>query len=195
MMLARVLAAHGDLAGCTRELHQVPQWWPQKAEALFREGQAHLLMNRARDAEAALLAAIGADLLHPADPAVFHDASQELLSLYATENRWDDAHVILWKIYDRATPAYRPTVLAMRIQSRARADRPDRVGQAALALRGRRPRRLGGTASPGQRRAGAGPARRGPPRHARLPGCPARRPPRLARLPDHAPAAGGDGRL
>jgi tetratricopeptide (TPR) repeat protein len=74
-------------------------------------------MNRARDAEAALLAVIDAEPLHPADPAVFHDASQELISLYATEDRWDDAHVILWKVYDRATPADRPTVLAMRIQS------------------------------------------------------------------------------
>jgi Flp pilus assembly protein TadD len=117
MMLARVLAASGDLAGCTRELHQVPSWRPQKAEALYREAQAYLLMNRARDAEAALKSVIDADLLHPADPAVFHDASQELLSLYATEDRWDDAHVILWKVYDRATPAERPTVLAMRIQS------------------------------------------------------------------------------
>src|SRR5438105_2447548 len=50
MMLARVLAARGNLAGCTRELHQVPTWRPQKAEALYREGQAYLLMNRARDA-------------------------------------------------------------------------------------------------------------------------------------------------
>ena len=111
-----MLAASGDLAGCTRELQQVPKWWPQKSEALFREGQAHLQMDRARDAEAAWLAAVGDDLLHPAGPAVFHDASQELLSLYATENRWDDARIILWKIYDRATPAYRPTVLAMRLQ-------------------------------------------------------------------------------
>ena len=117
MMLARVLAARGNLPGCTRELHQVPTWSPQKAESLYREGQAYLLMNRARDAEAALLAVIGADLPHPADPAVFHDASQELLAIYATEDRWDDAHVILWKVYDRATPAYRPIVLAMRIQS------------------------------------------------------------------------------
>jgi tetratricopeptide (TPR) repeat protein len=117
MMLARVLAARGNLAGCTQELHQVPTWWPQKAEALYREGQAYLLMNRARDAEAALLAVIDADPLHPPDPAVFHDASQELLSLYATEDRWDDAHVILWNVYDRATPADRPTVLAMRIRS------------------------------------------------------------------------------
>ena len=117
MMLARVLAASGDLAGCARELHQVPTWWPRKAEALYREGQAYLLIDRARDAEAAFLAVINPELLHPADPAVFHDASQELLSIYATEDRWDDAHVILWKVYDRATPAYRPTVLAMRIQS------------------------------------------------------------------------------
>ena len=41
---------------------------------------------------------------------------------------------------------------------RAGEDRPDRVGQAALALRGRRSRGLGGTSRPGQRRAGAGPA-------------------------------------
>jgi tetratricopeptide (TPR) repeat protein len=117
MMLARVLAASGNLPGCTQELHQVPTWSPQKAESLYREGQAYLLMNRARDAEAALLAVIGSDLPRPADPAVFHDASQELLTIYAAEDRWDDAHVILWKVYDRATPAYRPTVLAMQIQS------------------------------------------------------------------------------
>src|SRR5262249_10325229 len=59
-MLARVLAARGELAGCTRELHQVPAGWPQKARALYREGQAYLLMNRARDAEAALLEAVDA---------------------------------------------------------------------------------------------------------------------------------------
>ncbi len=117
IMLARVLAARGNLTGCIRELQQVPTWWPKKDEALYRQGQAYLMLNRARDAEAALLAVIDADPLHPADPAIFHDASQELLSLYATEDRWDDAHVILWKVYDRSPPEDRPTVLAMRIQS------------------------------------------------------------------------------
>jgi tetratricopeptide (TPR) repeat protein len=117
MMLARALAGGGDLEGCARELHQVPAWSPQKPEALYREGQAYLRLDRARDAEAAWLAVIDADPRHPADPAVFHDASQELLALYATEDRWDDAHAVLWKVYDRATPAYRPTLLAMRIQS------------------------------------------------------------------------------
>src|SRR5262249_42824239 len=133
MMLARVLAARGDLAGCTRELQQVPTWWPQKAEALYREGEADLLMNRARDAEAALLAVIDADPLHPADPAVFHDASKELLSLYATEERWDDAHVILWKVYDRASPADRPTVLAMRVLSDLERPAPTPPGKARRA--------------------------------------------------------------
>ena len=116
-MLARVLAARGDLEGCARELHEVPAWWPRKAEVLYREGQSYLLMNRARDAEAALLAVFGADLLHPEDPAVFHDAGQELLSLYATEDRWNEAHNILWKLYDRAAPADRPTALAMLLHS------------------------------------------------------------------------------
>ena len=117
IMLARVLAASGDLSSCTKELHEVPSWWPRKAEALYREGQAYRLMNRAREAEAALLAVIDDDPLHPADPAVFHDGGQELLSLYATEDRWDNAHKILWKLYDRATPDDRPSVLAMRIHS------------------------------------------------------------------------------
>ena len=190
MMLARVLAAGGDLAGCTRELHQVPSWWPQKAEALYREGQAYLLLNRARDAEAALLAVIDADPPHPADPAVFHDASQELLSLYATEDRWDNAHVILWKVYDRATPAYRPTVLAMRIQSELERIAPTESVKLLKRYVAADPADWEARACPGERRAGAGPALRGPPRHAGLPGCPARGPPRLARLLDHAPVAG-----
>jgi tetratricopeptide (TPR) repeat protein len=117
MMLARVLAAHGDLAGCARELEQVPIGSPQKAEALYRAGQAYLMIDRARDAEEALRAVIDAEPAHSADWAVFHDASQELLSLYATEDRWDEADVILWKLYDRAMPAYRPTVMAMRMHS------------------------------------------------------------------------------
>jgi tetratricopeptide (TPR) repeat protein len=117
LMLARALAATGDFTGCARELQQVPNWWPRKAEALYREGQAYLLLNRARDAEAAFLSVTGTELVHAPDPAVFHDASQELLSLYATENRWEEVHTILWKVYDRSSLNYRPTVLAMRIQS------------------------------------------------------------------------------
>ncbi len=116
MTLARALAARGDLLGCAKELHEVPFWWPKKAETLYREAQAYLMLNRAREAESALLAVIDSDPLHPPDPAVFHDASQELLKLYAMEDRWDDAHVILWKEYDRGSPEDRPMVLSMRMR-------------------------------------------------------------------------------
>src|SRR5262249_54545185 len=37
MMLARAYAAGGRLLECAQELHDVPYWWPQKAEALYRE--------------------------------------------------------------------------------------------------------------------------------------------------------------
>ena len=55
MMLARALAGRGDLLGCARQLHEIPFWWPQKAEALLREGQSYFKIDRAKDAEAAWL--------------------------------------------------------------------------------------------------------------------------------------------
>jgi tetratricopeptide (TPR) repeat protein len=116
MMLARVLAARGDMAACARELHQVPSWWPNKPDALFREAQAYLTIDRAREAEQALLAVIEADPLHPPGSELAHDASQELLKLYAMEDRWEDAFGVLWTAYDRSAPADRPVLLSMRIR-------------------------------------------------------------------------------
>ena len=116
MTLARVLAARGDLPGCARELERVPFWWPRKAEAQFRAGQAFLMADRARDAESALLAILDTDPLHPPDPGLYHDASQELLKIYATEDRWDDAFDVIWKAHDHAAPADRPLMLSMRIR-------------------------------------------------------------------------------
>jgi tetratricopeptide (TPR) repeat protein len=115
--LARVLAARGDLVGCARELDRVPYWSPRKPEALFREAQAYLSADRARDAEAALLAILDDDPLHPPDPGLYHDASQELLKIYALEDRWEDAYEVIWKAYDHAAPADQPLVLSMRIRS------------------------------------------------------------------------------
>jgi tetratricopeptide (TPR) repeat protein len=117
MELARLLASRGDLLGCALQLRLVPQWWPQKPEALLREGQALMQADRAKDAEAAWKAVIKDDPLHPAPADVFHDAAQELLGLYAIEDRWDDAHVVLWRAYDEASPADHPALLAMRIRS------------------------------------------------------------------------------
>ncbi len=117
MALARTLAARGDLVGCARELDRVPYWSPRRPEALFRAAQAYIAADRARDAEASLRAVLDEDPLHPPDPGIYHDASQELLKILAAEDRWEDAYPIIWKAYDHAAPPDRPIVLTMRIRS------------------------------------------------------------------------------
>jgi tetratricopeptide (TPR) repeat protein len=115
--LARVLGARDDLRDCAGQLHLVPHWWPTKAEALYREGSVYLMLDRAKDAEAAWLEVVKDDPLHPAPPDVFHDATFELLKLYATEDRWDDAYPVLWRAYDEATSVDRSTLLTWRMRS------------------------------------------------------------------------------
>ena len=70
----------------------------------------------ARDAESAFLAILDDDPLHPPDPGVYHDAGQELLKIYAIEDRWEDAYAVIWKAYDHAAPPDRPLMLTMRIR-------------------------------------------------------------------------------
>ena len=117
MMLAQVVGVRGDLLDCARQLHKVPYWWPQKAAALLREGQSYLKIDRAKDGEAAWLEAIKDDPLHPVSSDLFHDACQELLKLYAIEDRWEDAYPVIWTAYDHAAPGDHPVLLAMRIRS------------------------------------------------------------------------------
>jgi tetratricopeptide (TPR) repeat protein len=117
ILLAMLLGARNDLLGCARELDRVPYWWPKKAEARFRAGQAYLMIDRARDAEAEWLAVVEADPLHASPPDIFHDAGRALLNLYALEDRWDDAKVVLWRLYDESPPSDRPGLLAMRMRS------------------------------------------------------------------------------
>jgi Tfp pilus assembly protein PilF len=117
MNLARILGTRNDLAGCAAELHRVPHWWPTKPEARYREGSVYLMLDRARDAETAWVAVVKDDPLHPVPSDIFHDASFELLKLYATEDRWEDAFVVLWRAYDEASLADRPTLLTWRLRS------------------------------------------------------------------------------
>ncbi|MGC8639962.1 MAG: tetratricopeptide repeat protein, partial [Isosphaeraceae bacterium] len=112
MMLAQVRAGRGDLLGCARQLYGAPFWWPGRAEALYRAGQAFRSLDRAKDAEAAWRAVIEDDPLHPVNLDIFHDACLELLRLYATEDRWDDHHVVLWAAYEKASPVDYPTLLS-----------------------------------------------------------------------------------
>ena len=115
IMLARLLAARGDARGCARELRRVPFWWPTKADALFREGQTYLRINRAREAEAAWLALVKQDTPHAPPSAIFQDVCLELLRLYAVEDRWEDAAPLIWNAYDRAVPSDRAPWLIIRM--------------------------------------------------------------------------------
>jgi tetratricopeptide (TPR) repeat protein len=117
MMLARLHAARGDVLSCARQLHQVPYWWPQKSEALFREGQSYLMVDRAGDAERTWLEVIKEDPLHPASPDIFHDTCQELLKLYAIQDRWEDAYPVIWTGYDRAPTPEKFDWLIMRMRA------------------------------------------------------------------------------
>ena len=40
-----------------------------------------------------------------------------LLNLYATEDRWEDGHRVLWKIYDDSPPSEHPQILNLRMKS------------------------------------------------------------------------------
>ena len=115
-MLARVLAGRGDSLGCARQLHEVPGWWPTKAEALLREGQSYIKIDRAREAESSWLELIKDDPLHPVSADVFHDACQGLLKIYAVEDRWEDAYPVIWTAYDHASPIDQPALLTMRMR-------------------------------------------------------------------------------
>ncbi len=117
VMLARAIGARGDLIDCARQLHEVPVWSPLKSEALFHEANTYSMLDRAKDAESAWMAIVRDNPLHPAPPKIFHDAAAELLQLLATEDRWDDAFVVLWRAFDEADPADHATLLSWRMRS------------------------------------------------------------------------------
>jgi tetratricopeptide (TPR) repeat protein len=117
MLLARSLAGQGRMLACAEELHRVPFWSPRKPEARFLEGQAFLEVGRARDAEPALRASVEDDPLHPT-PDNFHKAATDMLiGLYVTEQRWDDAQEVVWKTYERANREDRAAALVMYLRT------------------------------------------------------------------------------
>ena len=117
LLLARTLAARGDTQGCALQLREIPYWWPTKAEALFHEGHAYLMADRAKNAETCWLAVIRDDPLHPSPPDITQAASHQLLGLYATEYRPDDAAEVIWETYERSSPADHLALLGMRVKS------------------------------------------------------------------------------
>lgn len=117
MLLARSLAARGDLLGCASELHRVPSWWPSKREALYLEGESFLSAFRARDAEAAWRACIEDDALHPVQPDHRRAAVENLIKLFAAQERWEEANEIAWSLYESAGPGEKPAALILRIRT------------------------------------------------------------------------------
>jgi tetratricopeptide (TPR) repeat protein len=117
MKLARILGTREDYLKCARQLHEVPPWWPTKAEARLLEGEAYRRVDRARDAEAAWEACIAGDPLHPVPQRHFHAAARELIALYILERRLDEARRTIWRAYDAATRTDRPAILVMRMRA------------------------------------------------------------------------------
>ena len=116
-MLAKVLGARGDFLGCARQLHQVPFWWPTKADALLHEGEAYLLANRAKDADTCWQPLVHDDELHPTPSPTLRGVTLQLLGLYATENRWEEAAVVVWNAYEHTNPVDHLSLLSMRVRS------------------------------------------------------------------------------
>ena len=117
ILLAQALAARGDVIGCAEQLHRVPSWWPGKREAQYREGQAYMEANRAHPAEAAWLACLEDDPLHPTPLVYVGDARRELLKLYAEQGRWDEFRDVVWRAYDLADPIGPVRLLVMLLRA------------------------------------------------------------------------------
>jgi tetratricopeptide (TPR) repeat protein len=132
MLLARALAQRGDTLGCARTLHRVPAWYTDKGKMLFLEGQAFKTVDRRADAEGAWKALTALDPLHPMPGEYVWKAVLELMELYANEERWDEAHALLWKVYDHSEPSEHRKLLIMRMRTELERVMPSR---AATALR------------------------------------------------------------
>jgi tetratricopeptide (TPR) repeat protein len=125
MALARLLGKREDYLGCARELHEVPDWWPTKPDALFLEGQAYKLAHRARNAEAAWAACLDDDPLHPKPLRLIYSASREVVGIYILQMRLDEARAALMATHDLADPADRPGILVLRMEAELNRIHPD----------------------------------------------------------------------
>ena len=102
LALGRALGAAKDFDGCVEQLRQVPFWSPKKPEAQFGEGMALLELNRAREAEAVLLAYLATDPNHPSPRPNRVVVENKLWDIHAIEDRWDDARALAWRAYKDA---------------------------------------------------------------------------------------------
>lgn len=128
-LLARIYAQRNDNLNCARTLHKIPTWYPEKGKMLFLEGQAFKTLDRRADAELAWKALTAMDPLHPMPEEYVNKSVLDLMENYALEERWDDAHALLWKAYDQAEPSVRPRYLIMRMRTELERVQPARAVQ------------------------------------------------------------------
>jgi tetratricopeptide (TPR) repeat protein len=117
VMLARMLAARNDLRGCAEQLRAVPYWSQLKTEALFREGQTWLSIDRARDAEQAFRRYIADDPNHPVSKPYQAHAEVELINLLTVENRWEEVRAVIRSALPRTEGVAREELLVMSLRT------------------------------------------------------------------------------
>jgi tetratricopeptide (TPR) repeat protein len=117
LAMARWYAMQGRDREAADELHQVPEWAESATLARSLEGMAYARANQMRLAESAWQRAIVRDLLHPAAWDPFRSSAEELLELYAMQERWDAAESALWSVYDEVDVAERPKALGMMLRA------------------------------------------------------------------------------
>jgi tetratricopeptide (TPR) repeat protein len=120
-LLARLRARRGDLRGCAEALAAMPEWWPDKREAWFLEGQAWLGLNQARRAEAAWRACVEDDPHRPLVPEYLNGAAKGLIALYIVQERVSEAHAVMEQVQIQSAPEERAAILGTRM--RAETDR------------------------------------------------------------------------
>ncbi len=125
MLLARLLAQQDDLIGCAEQLHEIPFWWPEKAEALYLEKEAYYNGQHAPGAESAWRNLIAFDPLHPPPATYFSNACMNLAKLYLLQNRSEEAVEVLWQLYEEVEPRHHESILSVRFESILNQVRPD----------------------------------------------------------------------
>ena len=105
------------MQGCALQLREIPYWWPTKAEALFHEGQAYLMVDRAKDAETCWQAVVQDDPLHPSPPDTLRDGKPATPWPLCHGKSLGRCGRVVWETYERAGPADHLSLLGMRVRS------------------------------------------------------------------------------
>ena len=132
-----------------RNCIEVPSWWPTKAEALYREGQVHLMIDRAKDAEAAGWRSPRTTRSIPGRTTSSTTPASSCSSSTRPRTAGKTAYVILWqRVRKRHSGRLHADAPVDARAERDGARRPRRDDHPARALRGRGPHRLGSPLPP-----------------------------------------------